>query len=131
MTRAKLISMLFDNPLAALPRARQGRVRVLATTAAKRWYGAPEVPTMAESGMRGYELNSWHAVFAPQGTPNEIVQRLNAEIARGLKAQDTRERLASFGAEPMATTPEEFGAYLKTEMAKWRQVVKEAGVRVE
>ena len=125
------ISMLFDNPLSALPRARQGRVRVLATTAAKRWYGAPEIPTMAESGMPGYELNSWHAVFAPRGTPNEIVLRLNAEIARGLKAQDARERLASFGAEPMATTPEEFGAYLKTEMAKWRQVVKDADLRAE
>ena len=125
------ISMLFDNPLSALPRAREGRVRVLATTAAKRWYGAPEIPTMAESGLPGYELNSWHAVFAPRGTPNEIVLRLNAEIARGLKAQDARERLGAFGAEPMATTPEEFAAYLKTEMAKWQKIVKDAGLRAD
>ena len=125
------ISMLFDSPMAALPRAKQGRVRVLATTAAKRWYGAPEIPTMAESGMPGYEVNSWHAVFAPAGTPKDIVQRLNTVIARGLKSQDARERLASFGGEPMASSPEEFDAYLTAEMNKWKNVVKDAGMRAE
>jgi tripartite-type tricarboxylate transporter receptor subunit TctC len=117
--------------MSALPRAKEGRVRVLATTAAKRWYGAPEIPTMAESGLAGYELNSWHAVFVPKGTPRDIVLKINAEIVRGLKARDARERLASFGAEPVATTPEEFDAYLKSEMAKWRKVVQDAGLRAE
>jgi tripartite-type tricarboxylate transporter receptor subunit TctC len=90
------ISMLFDSPMAALPRAREGRVRVLATTAAKRWYGAPEIPTMAESGMPGYEVNSWHAVFAPTGTPKEATRRKpamhNCQIDSA-RAEDAARRL--------------------------------------
>ncbi len=125
------ITMLFDGVVTALPRAKTGRLRVLAVTTAKRWQGAPDVPTVAEAGLPGFEVNSWYGLLAPAGTPREIVQRLNAEVARGLRAPDARERLYSIGAEPMAETPEAFAAYIQSEMVKWAKVVKAAGIRVE
>ena len=125
------ITMLFDGVVTALPRAKTGRLRVLAVTTAKRWQGAPDVPTVAEAGLPGFEVNSWYGLLAPAGTPREIIQRLNAEVARGLRAPDARERLYSIGAEPMADTPEAFAAYIQSEMVKWAKVVKAAGIRVE
>ena len=125
------ITMLFDGVVTALPRAKTGRLRVLGVTTAKRWQGAPDVPTVAEAALPGFEVNSWYGLLAPAGTPREIIQRLNAEVARGLRAPDARERLYSIGAEPMADTPEAFAAYIQSEMVKWAKVVKAAGIRVE
>ncbi len=124
------ISLLFDNVVSAHPHAKAGRIRMLAVTTLERWSGIPDVPTMAET-LPGYEVNSWYGVLAPAGTPREIVQRLNGEIARGLRAPDARARLFSIGAEPMSQTPEAFAAFLEAEVAKWAKVVKAAGIRIE
>ena len=124
------ISLLFDNVVSAHPHAKAGRIRMLAVTTLNRWSGIPEVPTMAET-LPGYEVNSWYGVLAPARTPREIVQRLNAEIARGLRAPDARARLFSIGAEPLSQTPEAFGAFIDAEVGKWAKVVKAAGIRIE
>ena len=100
-------------------------------TTAKRWQGTPDIPTMAESGLAGFEVNSWYGLLAPAGTPREIVMRLNSEVARSLREPDARERLYSIGAEPLNGTPEEFQAYINSEMSKWSKVVKTAGIRAD
>jgi tripartite-type tricarboxylate transporter receptor subunit TctC len=125
------LSMMFDGIVTGLPAVKAGRLRALGVTTLKRWQGAPDIPTMSEAGLAGFEVNSWFGLLAPAGTPREIVQRLNSEVARSLREPDARERLYSIGAEPMSTTPEEFGAYIRSEMAKWAKVIKTAGIRVE
>ena len=125
------LSMLFDNVVTALPHAKAGRIRMLGVTTLRRWGGAPEVPTMSEAGLPGYEVNSWYGLLAPAGTPRELVLRLNAEVGRTLRAPDARERLFSIGAEPLSQTPEEFTAFITAEVAKWAKVVKTAGIRIE
>jgi len=125
------ITMLFDGIVTGMPAVKAGRLRALAVTTAKRWQGTPDIPTMAESGLAGFEVNSWYGLLAPAGTPREIVMRLNSEVARALREPDARERLYSIGAEPMNGTPEEFQAYINSEMAKWSKVVKTAGIRAD
>jgi tripartite-type tricarboxylate transporter receptor subunit TctC len=125
------LSMLFDNVVTALPHAKAGRIRMLGVTTLKRWSGAPEVPSISEAGLPGFEVNSWYGLLAPAGTPRELVLRLNAEVGRTLRAPDARERLFSIGAEPLSQTPEEFTAFIAAEVAKWAKVVKAAGIRIE
>ena len=125
------LSMMFDGIVTGVPAAKAGRLRALAVTTLKRWQGTPDIPTMSEAGLAGFEVNSWYGLLAPAGTPREIVMRLNTEVARALREPDARERLYSIGAEPMSTTPEEFAAYIKAEMTKWAKVIKAAGIRVE
>ena len=125
------LSMLFDGIVTGMPAVRAGRLRALAVTTVKRWQGTPDIPTMAEAGLAGFEVNSWYGLLAPAGTPREIIQRLNSEVGRALREPDARERLYSIGAEPMNGTPEEFTAYINAEMAKWSKVVKNAGLRAE
>ena len=125
------LSMLFDGIVTGMPAVRAGRLRALAVTTVKRWQGTPDIPTMAEAGLAGFEVNSWYGLLAPAGTPREIIQRLNSEVGRALREPDARERLYTIGAEPMNGTPEEFTAYIAAEMAKWSKVVKNAGLRAE
>jgi len=125
------LSLMFDGIVTGLPAVKAGRLRALAVTTLKRWQGAPAIPTMSEAGLTGFEVNSWYGLLAPAGTPREIVLRLNSEVARALREPDARERLYSIGAEPMSNTPEEFAAYINSEMAKWAKVVKAAGIRVD
>ena len=125
------LSMMFDGIVTGLPAVKAGRLRALAVTTLKRWQGAPDIPTMSEAGLAGFEVNSWFGLLAPAGTPREIVLRLNSEVARALHEPDARERLYSIGAEPMNNTPEEFAAYINAEMVKWSKVIKAAGIRVE
>jgi len=125
------LSMMFDGIVTGLPAVKAGRLRALGVTTLKRWQGAPDIPTMNEAGLAGFEVNSWYGLLAPAGTPREIVLRLNSEIARALREPDARERLYSIGAEPMDNTPEEFAAYINAEMAKWAKVVKTAGIRAD
>ena len=125
------LSMLFDGIVTGMPAVRAGRLRALAVTTVKRWQGTPDIPTMAEAGLPGFEVNSWYGLLAPAGTPREIIQRLNSEVGRALREPDARERLYSIGAEPMNGTPEEFTAYIAAEMAKWSKVVKNAGLRAD
>jgi len=125
------ISMMFDSIVTGLPAAKAGRLRALGVTTLKRWPAAPDVPTMSEAGLTGYEVNSWYGLIGPAGLPKEIVERLNTEVIRSMAEPDARERLYSIGAEPMRNTPEEFAAYIRSEMAKWAKVVKAAGIRAE
>ena len=108
-----------------------GKLRALAFTSSKRVPGAPDVPTLAESGYPGREVLSWYGIFAPAGTPAEIVRKLNAEINRVLQAADVRERLTALGTEPTGGTPEQFAQVIKTDTARWAKVVGAAGIRVE
>jgi tripartite-type tricarboxylate transporter receptor subunit TctC len=125
------VSVMFDLVLTAAPHVRSGAVRGLAVTGAKRSAALPDLPTIAESGLPGYEVSAWFGVFGPAGLPRPVVDRLNAEIARALAAPDLQQRLASQGAETLAGSPDQFAAYLKAEIVKWGKVVRDAGIRPE
>lgn len=116
------------NALAQLP---AGRLRALAVTTAKRAPQLPDVPTMQEAGVAGYEASVWLALLAPAGTPRDIVGKLNNEIAKVLNAPDTRKALHDAGVESTPSTPEAMSAYMAQEMARWGKVVKDAGIKLE
>ena len=123
--------MTFDNITTAWPLAKGGKLRALAVTTAKRSAVAPDVPTLSESGLAGYEVGSWQGVFAPAATPPAIVKRLNAEIVKIINMPDVKEKLIALGAEPVGNTSEEFAALVKTEVVKWAEVVKKSGAKVD
>lgn len=125
------IQLMFDNMPSALPMAREGKIRAVAQTGAKRSPAAPDVPTVAESGLPGFEATSWFALFAPAGTPKEIVDRIAAEAQRIYKLPEVAERLAKLGLDPILSTPEDLAKYQAAEIAKWAKVVQESGARVE
>jgi tripartite-type tricarboxylate transporter receptor subunit TctC len=125
------VTMTFDNITTAWPLAKGGKLRALAVTTAARSPIAPDVPTLAESGLPGFEVGSWQGVFAPAGTPPEIVKRLNTEIVKILKLPDVSEKLVGLGAEPVGNTAEEFTALVKAEVVKWADVVKKSGAKVD
>ena len=125
------VDMFFAAMAGSLPHVKAGRLRALAVTTLKRWPGTPDVPTLSESGLRGFEVNSWSGILGPAGLPSSIVERLNTEIARIMREKETRERLYSFGAEPIDNTPAQFAAYIGDEIAKWTKVVRSAGIRVD
>ena len=125
------ISLMFDNMASALPHVKSGKVKTLAVSQLKRSTLLPEVPTMDEAGLKGFESNTYFGVFAPAGTPAAIVQRLNAEINKALQALDFRERLAANGAEPVGGTPEQFARVIERETAKYAAVIKRAGIKPE
>ncbi|MEI9803980.1 MAG: tripartite tricarboxylate transporter substrate binding protein [Pseudolabrys sp.] len=123
------VDMTFANLVAVLPQAKSGQVRALAVTGAKRSSAAPDVPTMAEAGLPGYEFASWFGVLAPAGTPPAIIKKLNTEIVKALRSPEISARLSEEGAELIAGSPEAFDAYLKSETAKWGKVIKAAGIK--
>ena len=125
------VTMTFDNITTAWPLAKAGKLRALAVTTAKRSPIAPDVPTLAEAGLAGYEIGSWQGVFAPAGTPVDVVKRLNTEIVKIINMPDVREKLVGLGAEPVGNTPDEFAALVKGEVVKWATVVKQSGARVD
>jgi len=125
------VTMTFDNITTAWPLAKGGKLRALAVTTATRSSIAPDVPTLAEAGLAGYEVGSWQGVFAPAGTPPEVVKRLNAEIVKIVNSPEVREKLVGLGAEPAPNTPEEFAAMVQSEVGKWADVVKKSGARVD
>jgi tripartite-type tricarboxylate transporter receptor subunit TctC len=124
------IQLMFDNMPSALPMAKEGKIRAVAQTGAKRSAAAPDVPTVAET-VPGFEATSWFAVFAPAGTPRDVVMKLNAEIQRVFKLPDVVDKLKSLGLEPWLTTPEELTAYQQKEIAKWAKVVKDSGAKAD
>jgi tripartite-type tricarboxylate transporter receptor subunit TctC len=125
------VHMLFGNVLSTLTYVKAGRLRALAVTTATRSKVLPELPTVAESGLPGYENSTWHGWLAPAGTPAPILSRLNAELVKSARAPDLLEKLAADGGEGVGSTPEQFTRLLVTEIARWRKVVKEAGVTAE
>jgi tripartite-type tricarboxylate transporter receptor subunit TctC len=124
------VSVMAPNLLTALPHIKAGKLRALAVTSAKRTGALPEVPTVAET-LPGYESAQWYGVLAPAGTSREIVARLHAEIVRALKHSDVKDRLAADGAEPVGSSPEEFTAFIKSEIDKWARVARAAGIHPE
>jgi len=125
------VALMFDLVLTAAPHVRSGAARGLAVTGTKRSSVLPDLPTVAESGVPGYEVSAWFGIFAPAGVPQPVVQRLNAEFVRAMQQPDLRQRLASQGAEPLTSTPAEFAAYLRSEIDKWGKVVKVSGMKVD
>ena len=125
------VSMALANTLVALPHVKTGRLRGIAITSAKRSAIAPDLPTIAESGVRGFESGTWYGFLAPAGTPRAVVAKLNGEIVRIVQLPDVREKLAAQGAEPLTGTPEQAGAFVRAEIARWAKVVKAAGIRLE
>jgi tripartite-type tricarboxylate transporter receptor subunit TctC len=125
------VRFMFDTTLIVGSHVKAGKLRPLAVTSSKRTQSLPEVPTIGEAGVPGYEITSWQAVFAPAGTAKPIVQKLNTEIVRVLKMPDVQERLVGLGVDVVAGTPEQLGEFQRAELAKWAKVVKEANIKAE
>ena len=124
------IQLMFDNMPSALPMAKEGKIRALAQTTATRSAAAPDVPTVAET-VPGFEATTWFAMFAPAGTPRDVVMRLNAEVLRVFKLPDIVDRLKALGLEPWLSTPEELARYQASEIIKWAKVVKDSGAKAD
>src|SRR5947199_2612406 len=125
------LSFMIENMPGTMPFVKSGKLRALAITSAQRSPLEPALPTMAESGVPGYEVVGWQGLFAVAGTPPEIVARLQAEVAKVLRQPEVRERLAALGAEPVGSTPAEFGAFVRAENARWGTIIREKGIRSE
>lgn len=123
--------VMFGGMISTLNHVRSGRLKAIAVSSAKRSPVLPDLPTIAESGFPGYEAATWYGVLAPAGTPVPIVRKLNADIIGTLNHPGLKQRMAGQGADPAPSTPEEFAAYIKTEITKWAKVVKESGAHVD
>ncbi len=125
------VPMMFDTSVVANPFIESGKVRALAVTSAKRTPQLPNVPTMTESGVTGYDLQSWQAIFAPAGVPAPILSRLQAEVAKILKSPEIVERLGKLGMEASTMTPEQFAAFQVAEIGKWAKVIKAGNIKID
>ena len=123
------VQLMFDNLPPSLPQIKAGKLRALAVTSAARAPALPDTPTVAEAGLPGFEASSWFGVLAPAGTPPEIVNKLNAEIAKLANRADTREEWAKQGASAMTMPPDEFSRYVAGDIAKWEKVIKVSGAK--
>ncbi len=121
----------FDALLTTLPAHQSGKVRVLAVSSAERWPAQPDIPTMAESGFPEATTYAWFALAAPGGTPQPIIDRLNAEVTRGLRSEPIKTRLGSLGLEPAPMSPAETAAWIAQERARWTPVIKANNIRAE
>ena len=125
------IPMTFETSLVALPHIKSGKLRALAVTSAKRTQVLPDVPTMQESGVAGFDVSSWQALYAPAGTPPAIVNRLNAELAKIVAQPDTKAKMDGLGLEYIVNSPEQFATFQRAEQAKWAKVVKDGNIKPE
>jgi tripartite-type tricarboxylate transporter receptor subunit TctC len=125
------VPLSFSSPLIMAGHVKAGRLKALAVTSLKRSSGWPEVPTINEAGVKGYEMDAWYVIVAPAGTPKPVVAELNRSVAQGLKAQDVRERLAGLGMEAVGNSPEAAAKYIQTEEAKWSKVLRAANIRAD
>jgi tripartite-type tricarboxylate transporter receptor subunit TctC len=125
------VNIMFDNMPSSLPLVKAGKLRAIAVTTAQRSPALPDLPTMAEAGLPGYEAAAWFGVLAPAGTPREVIMRLNGAIVKALATPEMREKLAGQGAVAIGDTPEHFAAYIQAEIAKWAKVIRDSGAKVD
>ncbi len=125
------VAIFFSTIASAMPQVKSGRLRALGVTSARRSQSLPEVPTIAEGGLPGYESTIWYGALLPAHAPKDIVVRLNAEIVKILKTAEIRQKFLALGADTVITTPEQFTQYIRTEIIKWDKVVKDAGISAE
>jgi tripartite-type tricarboxylate transporter receptor subunit TctC len=125
------VPLTFISVITGLPQIKSGRVRALAVSGTRRSPALPEVPTMLEAGVRGFESSTWYGVLAPKATPRGVVMKLNGEIVAILRLPEVKDRLLAEGAEPVGNSPEQFGEFIKSEIAKWGKVIRAAGLRAE
>ena len=122
---------MFDNLANAMPQVKAGKLKALAVTTAERSKLAPELPTMAEAGLPGFDISTWFGLLAPAGTPKDVIAKWNAEVVKILNSPDMRERLTAQGAEAAPTTPEQFAAFIQSEIPKYARIVKISGAKVD
>ena len=125
------VNLMFDNLPTAMPHVKSGKLRALAVSTAQRSALAPELPTMAESGLAGFDLATWFAFFAPAATPRELVERISADMRRALAQPDTKERLTGIGVDIVGSTPDELARFHRAELAKWAKIVKDSGAKLD
>ena len=125
------ISFMFANPVTTLPQVRSGKLRALAMTGVSRFAGAPEIPTVAESGVPGYEAETWFGIAAPSGTPEAIVSKLSAELQKVMNSKDVRGALESQGAVVIASSPEDFGKRIRSDISTWRDIIRSAKISID
>ena len=125
------VNLMFDSLPSSMPHIKSGRIVAIAVTTKKRSSALPNVPTVAESGVPGFDVSTWYGVWAPAATPPAIVRRVSSDIAAVVRMPEVRARLAELGAEPVGSTPEEFAAYNRSELGKWAKIVKDSGAKVD
>ena len=125
------VQIMFDTGPATLSHVKSGKLKILGVGTLQRAQATPQVPTIAEQGLPGFEGIAWIGFVAPRGTPQPIIAKLNAELAKAVALPHVKERLVALGTEPVTTTPDEFGAYIRAEIQKWSKVIKDSGAKVE
>ncbi len=125
------VQLMFDNLPPSLPQIKGGKLRALAVTSAVRAPALPDVPTVAEAGLPGFEASSWFGILAPAGTPPDVIAKLNTEIAKWLASPEAKEKMLALGANAAGGTPEDFAKHIAAETAKWQRVVKASGAKVD
>lgn len=125
------VDLMFDNLASSLTQVKAGRIRALAVTTAKRTPLAPDLPTLAESGLPGFDISTWFGIFAPAGTPRAAIDRIYSDFARSLAEAEVREKLVAMGADPVSSTPEAFAAFVTAEAAKYARLVKASGAKAD
>ena len=125
------VQFMFDNLANSMAQLKAGKLKAFAVTTSKRSSLAPDLPTMAEAGVPGFDISTWYGIMAPAGTPPEVVKKLNSEIVRFLASDDMKEKLKAQGAEPAPTSPEQFDGFIRAEHAKYAKIVKDSGAKVD